>query len=1110
MRTTCDHCQDLLWDYVYGLLEADQVQGVSAHLAACGTCQDARIATEAQQARLARAARLDVKVPPFVPPAPEPVAADAPPLRPAAPRAFRPRSWPWLAAAAALLLAVGLPYGIYQAGLARHRQALRETLARRTEAEAQVAQSQQQVRADQEALQRDLRANHLRVQVLGPASYQPGVPSPYQVVTTDLDGRPAPARVTARLVADDGQVLFEAKDLPGRAEQTLVLPPDLALPPAATARLEVVAHGQNDREQLQEPLRVAAPTYMTHLALAKPVYRPGETVFFRSLTLDRFGRKPPEQPLRAHYVLRDANGKMLQELTVPTRDGIGGGEWVLPAEQLDGEYSLTVTEAEDRFPPQTRRFWVSSTPPARLRKTLQFDRRSYQPGDVVRADFRAVDAASGVPASDRPLQVSLDVDGRPVGTPLVLRTDAQGAAALQVPLPADLPAGLARLTVAIEHQERPELLIRSLPRTASDLRVEFFPEGGDLIAGVPNRVYFRVRTPQGQPAELEGQVMDSQGRPAATVQTARLADQAAGAGVFRFLPQPGETYTLRGTSPTGMAVTAALPAVADHGVALQVPAAVSREGEPIRILLHGTEPERPLLVGLFCGGRLVAQQRVTVKPGGTEVQLTPAAGLAGVLRVTAFDLRNGQLRPMAERLVYRLPAERLALAVQAEKEGYQPGERVRLTVRSGNEQGQPEPAWVLLGVVDRDAVEEAGELLGPNLPGYFYLANEIRRPEDLEHADFLISADAGAGTALDLFLGTQGWRCFRDPGEQPVLAQAGPGEEALVLLDNADQVGRKAEAAQAVALARLHSTAAARERELGAEARRWDEEAREADHALAAYAKRGGEYLRLGAGVGVLALLGASCVLLALAVVRTLRGLPANTPYFAGAFAALLLCVVTFYGFQAQLGATGPGPLVSGEGDRVAQAPRPAPEKPLGFALPAPGTKPRVAVHTIATRTARRTDAEAVRERLLALAERRGEKSAEARTPARVAADSPRKTTPGKALSQPPTAMRSSQATPRPPSEGSEVAGPVITFRPLRVYAYGSAPPAGGQELAFPEVLLWSPALLIREGAAEVSFDLPRYPATYRILAQGHSPSGRLGLWQGHLETRAAAGAAPR
>src|SRR5712692_9342530 len=53
------------------------------------------------------------------------------------------------------------------------------------------------------------------------------------------------------------------------------------------------------------------------------------------------------------------------------------------------------------------------------------------------------------------------------------------------------------------------------------------------------------------------------------------------------------------------------------------------------------------------------------------------------------------------------------------------------------------------------------------MPTHYYLTTEVRRPEDLEYADVLVGAHPKSAAALDLLLGTQGWRRFaeQNPGK---------------------------------------------------------------------------------------------------------------------------------------------------------------------------------------------------------------------------------------------------------------------------------------------------------------------------------------------------------
>ena len=81
-----------------------------------------------------------------------------------------------------------------------------------------------------------------------------------------------------------------------------------------------------------------------------------------------------------------------------------------------------------------------------------------------------------------------------------------------------------------------------MPLATRTLNVEFFPEGGDLVLGVPCRVYVRATTNTGKPADIYGQVTDGN-KKIVNVETLTDKDNPGvnqGLGVFTFTPQKGQ------------------------------------------------------------------------------------------------------------------------------------------------------------------------------------------------------------------------------------------------------------------------------------------------------------------------------------------------------------------------------------------------------------------------------------------------------------------------------------------------------------------------------------------------------------------------------------------
>src|SRR5262249_3757669 len=159
-------------------------------------------------------------------------------------------------------------------------------------------------------------------------------------------------------------------------------------------------------------------------------------------------------------------------------------------------------------------------------------------------------------------------------------------------------------------------LERDVPLDGAPAVVELFPEGGDLVAGLPGRVYVRAQSPGGRPADVRGTVVDSRGRAVADVQTS--ADR--GLGAFAFTPAAGEAYVLRLTTPD---LSVPLPRVLDAGVSLAVPAGVVGAGEDVAAVVQVVGAPRDLILAVFCRGRLVGYEAVAALSGAREVRFTP-------------------------------------------------------------------------------------------------------------------------------------------------------------------------------------------------------------------------------------------------------------------------------------------------------------------------------------------------------------------------------------------------------------------------------------------------------------------------------------------------------
>src|SRR5262249_21277470 len=114
----------------------------------------------------------------------------------------------------------------------------------------------------------------------------------------------------------------------------------------------------------------------------------------------------------------------------------------------------------------------------------------------------------------------------------------------------------------------------------SRLEVEFHPEGGRLIAGVTNRVYYRVRTPVGETVAPDGHVILF-----SSDDILYDSEREQSAGVFEFVPDPAENYSLRISSPMQMDIDHPFADIGIHKEGVLVRGAGVQSG-PIHLTLE--------------------------------------------------------------------------------------------------------------------------------------------------------------------------------------------------------------------------------------------------------------------------------------------------------------------------------------------------------------------------------------------------------------------------------------------------------------------------------------------------------------------------------------------
>ena len=282
-----------------------------------------------------------------------------------------------------------------------------------------------------------------------------------------------------------------------------------------------------------------------------------------------------------------------------------------------------------------------------------------------------------------------------------------------------------------EHREKP-----------GEFRFNLFPEGGNLVSGLPFRLAFKATGSGGCPVDVEGTLYQDE------IPVLSFKSSHDGMGVIPFTPSSGKEYRIE----LANGYSYALPEIYRQGMGLRLS---GRDGKQLEFLISQTEglsDQEVYLVGqmrgtVCCVAKGLLKDRLKMKIPLSEF---PYQGIA------EFTLFNAAMQPVAERLVYVHPEKKLHIDIVPEKKSYVLREKATLKVKVTDDNGQPVKADLGISVFDK-AYSNPDDRV--NMLAYCYLSSQIRgavcRP-----AYYFDEKNADRMQAMDLLLLTQGWRRY--------------------------------------------------------------------------------------------------------------------------------------------------------------------------------------------------------------------------------------------------------------------------------------------------------------------------------------------------------------
>lgn len=491
---------------------------------------------------------------------------------------------------------------------------------------------------------------------------------------------------------------------------------------------------------------LSSPPEKVYVHFDKPYYAAGDTVWLKSYITQ--GQNQPTQLSKIVYVeLYNNTDSLMTQLKLPIVDGGAAGNIPLTVGNYkQGNYYVRAyTLWMMNF--DTDYFFYKNMPigdGVNKKVTTHVQYIKDKSGKVnAKISFRTADN-SFVSAKSVNWQILSNLDVQNKGR---IITDATGSIIIPVinDPKKDVLGSVAQITTSVDLGDggRPAVTTLRIPKLLDDFDVQFFPEGGELLAGIPQKVGFKILNTAGLGVSVKGKILDKLGNKLTDFETAQF-----GMGAFYLNADVSAEYSAEITFPDGSSKKYNLPKAKNSGITIQTSS--SDQNLDVKListadLVSSGTSKNYYVIGQM-NGVVYFSATIPLQKQLTAFKINKKDLPMGLMQLTVFSETG---KPISERLTFISKENDLALSLKSDKAEYGIKQKVKLTVQA-TDSLKATQANLSLSVVDESKlpVDEANEttilsslLLTADLAGYIekpnYYFTDVDE-EKLAHLDNLL------------------------------------------------------------------------------------------------------------------------------------------------------------------------------------------------------------------------------------------------------------------------------------------------------------------------------------------------------------------------------------
>jgi len=502
-----------------------------------------------------------------------------------------------------------------------------------------------------------------------------------------------------------------------------------------------------DSKNLSSP-SLKIPEENIYIQTDKDVYKPSEIIWFKAYILNTITNIPSHINQTLFIHLRKAEDTtIVYQKKFEIIDGFSNGDLFLKEDLEEGEYILMANTASsinnDDFPIiNYKTIMVKSNSSEKVLMDYLFDKKSYALDEKVKITLNFY-TNKGVDVRNENIKISYFIASKKMTSESVI-TDDNGT--LNLKIDNEYVAKDNEVTFELKYKKVKQFFAIKIPlQSDSNIKFDVFPEGGNLVYNVINKVAFKATDLKGIPIKFKAALFEN-GK--AIIPLKPLHD---GMGYFNFKPHPNNTYVIKVKTPEKKIIL--LPKIQNSGYALQV-VKNNSEGLFVNVSQQNMATIQNLYLRLKYKGIVQWLGNITAKKDTNLFKIPREFLPEGVCELT---LLNSDLAPIAERLIFTGIDEELKITNFIGLEDlYKNKDKITLKFKVTDKFNNPSNANLGLRVYDNAYLDPN---INTNIEAHYHLFSNLRGPI-YKPSQYFDSSDDKRLLQLDLVMLTHGWRNY--------------------------------------------------------------------------------------------------------------------------------------------------------------------------------------------------------------------------------------------------------------------------------------------------------------------------------------------------------------